>query len=89
MAVTPEASLDQALALARRLTPHDQARLIAQVAALLAEVPHQAPSPAHDAWARWVQLRADIAAHFPDAHPADRLDQDRRERDALLQHPGA
>jgi len=85
MSITAEPSLDQALALVRRLSPRDQARLIAQLVTALAEAPTALPPPVADGWAGWAALRADIAAHFPNAQLADRLAADRRERDERLQ----
>lgn len=81
-------TIDQALAVARRLSPRDQAQLIAHLAALLAESPTPALNTADTAWKRWEALRIDIATHFPDAHPAEQLDRDRRERDGVLQNDG-
>jgi hypothetical protein len=84
MSITAEPSLDQALALARRLTPRDQARLITQLVAALADAPTETPPTAEDAWSGWTALRDDIALHFPQARPAERLAADRREREAHL-----
>lgn len=80
---TSEPTLDQALALARRLSPQDQATLIGQLAqAMIARVAPDRPSGA-DAWARWSALRDDISRSFPQAQLSARLDADRRERDEL------
>lgn len=89
MSTTADPTLDQALALARRLTPRDQARLITQLVIALADSPTEAQPAASDAWSGWAALRADIAAHFPNARLADRLEADRRERDALLRGAGS
>lgn len=37
-----------------------------------------------DAWARWAALRETIGREHPDAHLAERLEADRRERDEAL-----
>lgn len=54
--------------------------------ALAAEAHPLPPTPAtgNDAWERLNQFRAEIAALYPDADIAGRLDRDRRERDAML-----
>jgi hypothetical protein len=80
-------SLDQALAVARRLSVRDQARLIAQLAATIADTPATPTTHDHDAWNGWAQLRADIATHYPDARLGTRLDQDRREREIRIPSP--
>jgi len=79
-------TLDQTLALARRLLPHERARLIAVLAEELVVAPAPAKSP--DAWARWAALRDDIARTYPDARPSKRLDADRRDRDRALRASG-
>lgn len=45
MSVTADPTLDQALGLARRLRPQDQAALIAQLAAELAAIAEASPKP--------------------------------------------
>ena len=76
--------LDQALTLARRLSPRDQARLISQLAELLAEQPAASSVTTTEAWAAWATLRSDIAREYPEAQLANRLETDRRQRDAEL-----
>ncbi|GAB4216862.1 MAG: hypothetical protein OHK0022_58500 [Roseiflexaceae bacterium] len=77
-------TLDQALALARRLSPQDRATLIARLAQELV-TPVVAPTPpASDVWARWTALRNDIEREHPNARLADRLHADRQERNAAL-----
>lgn len=82
MSTTSEATLDQALALARRLSPHDRAMLIGRLAQELAA---PVPLPAvGDAWAQWAALREEIRSAYPDARLGERLEADRRERDESL-----
>lgn len=83
MSTTSEPTLDQALALARRLSPHDRAALIGRLAQELA-APAAPKPPAADAWARWAALRDEIGRAFPDAQLGARLEADRRERDESL-----
>jgi TorA maturation chaperone TorD len=54
------ATLDEALAVARRLPPRDRARLIAQLAEELATAPPT--SPAIDAWDTLFAVMDEIAA---------------------------
>jgi sulfur relay (sulfurtransferase) DsrC/TusE family protein len=61
-------TLDVALALARRLSPADQARLIAQLAPAVAQSLAKKTSPAithQDSWAIIEQLRRDFYAQGP------------------------
>lgn len=81
---TSEPTLDQALALARRLSPQDRAALIGRLAQELA-APAAPPQPTTgDAWMRWAALRTEIGREHPDAQLGERLDADRRERDEAL-----
>jgi len=77
---------EQILVLARRLSPADQAYLVAQLAPAIAEaleVP--TPSAGDDAWRRLDQLREEFRAMEPGpVSMAEQLDRDRRERDAAL-----
>jgi hypothetical protein len=86
---TPTTTFAEVLAGARMLTPTERARLIALLAeelALRAQASNTAAQAAYDeAWARWDRLRADLAALGPTTPTlAEQLDQDRRERDAML-----
>jgi len=84
MSSTNEPTLNQALSLARRLSPQDRAALIARLAQELVAPASPAPTTNDDAWARWAALRETIGREHPDAHLAERLEADRRERDETL-----
>ena len=84
MVATHEPTVEQALALARRLSPRGRAELIGLLAQELVEPEIVPSSSSNDAWQRWDALRDDIAQNYPDAHLGDRLDADRSERDAAL-----
>lgn len=83
------ATFDQVLATARKLSPRDRARLIAQLAQELVVAPAVLPTfdrKSYDAaWKHWDQVREELYQQGP-ASPslAEQLDADRRERDALL-----
>jgi hypothetical protein len=85
---TTTATFADVLAGARMLTPTERARLIALLAEELATpIPHPPTPPAagNDAWERLNQFRTEIAALGPRTRTlAEQLDQDRRERDAML-----
>ena len=81
---TSEPTLDQALALARRLSPQNRAALISRLAHELASPTGPAQTTTNDAWARWADLREEIGRKYPDAHLAERLQTDRRERDEAI-----
>ncbi len=68
-----DASLDHVAELAQQLAPRDQARLIAQLVASMADARPANTVISEDAWDAWCALRQDIAQHFPDAHLAERL----------------
>ena len=78
--------LKQILDLARRLSPADQASLVAQLAPAIAEaLEAPAPSAGDDAWRRLDQLREEFRALEPGPiSMAEQLDRDRRSRDAAL-----
>lgn len=76
MTTENEITLDQALALARRLTPSDQLRLIARLAPQVAQALEQA-TPATPATPR-TPLYGRLAAHGP-APSAETIDATRRE----------
>ncbi len=85
--MTPEApTREQILDLARRLSPADQAYLVAQLAPAIAEaLEAPAPSAGDDAWRRLDQLREEFRALEPGPiSMAEQLDRDRRSRDAAL-----
>jgi hypothetical protein len=77
---------EQILVLARRLSPADQAYLVAQLAPAIAEaLEAPARSTSDDAWRRLDQLREEFRAMEPGpVSMAEQLDRDRRERDAAL-----
>jgi glycine/D-amino acid oxidase-like deaminating enzyme len=79
-----EPTLDQALTLARRLSPQDRATLIARLVQELVLVPAPAAASTDDPWAQWAALREEISREHPDARLAERLEADRRERDLAL-----
>ena len=81
---TRDPMVEQALALARRLSPRGRAELIGLLAQELVEPDVDPSSTSNDAWERWDALRDDIARTYPDTHLGDRLDADRNERDAAL-----
>ncbi len=85
MAITSEPTFDQALALARRLSPQNRAALIAQLARELV-VPVQPRSfmTKAEGWSRWSTLREEIGREYPNAQLGKRLEDDRRERDVAL-----
>lgn len=84
MPITSRPTLDQALALARRLSPQDRAALIGRLAQELAVPTAPAEPASNDAWARWAALREEIGRTYPEAQLGTRLDADRRERDAAI-----
>jgi len=84
MSSTAELTLDQALAMARRLSPQNQAALITRLIQGLVSSPTPAPPAPGDAWTQWAALRDEIGREHPDARLAERLEADRRERDAVL-----
>lgn len=84
MSTISEPTLDQALALARRLSPQDRAALIGRLAQELAAPVAPSQPSSDNVWARWAALREDIGRNFPDAQLGARLDADRRERDEAL-----
>jgi hypothetical protein len=77
---------EQILVLARRLSPADQAFIVAQLAPAIAEaLEAPAPSAGDDAWQRLDQLREEFRALEPGpVSMAEQLDRDRRARDAAL-----
>lgn len=80
-----DVTLDQALALARRLSPQDRATLIARLASELA-TPDAEPPAANDAWSRLDAFWQDIEALGPAAPSATaQLLADRRQRQATLE----
>ena len=88
MNTSSDVMLDQVLALARRLSPQDQATLIARLASELA-TPDAEPPPAHDAWSRLDAFWRDIEARGPAAHGAtEQLLADRQQRQATLEGRG-
>lgn len=86
MGIISEPTLDQALALARQLSPQHRATLIARLAQELVTPPRPTSPPAGDAWAAWATLREEIGRTYPQANLAARLEADRRERDGALGH---
>jgi hypothetical protein len=83
-------TLDDARQLVDQLSPLDQLRLIEylsrQIAPALAET-STAPAPvdAEDAWGKLARLREEFRELGPvSPSPAEQLDADRRERDAML-----
>jgi hypothetical protein len=83
---TDTPSREQILVLARRLSPADQAYLVAQLAPAIAEaLEAPVPSAGEDAWRRLDQLREEFRAMEPGPiSMTEQLDRDRRERDAAL-----
>jgi hypothetical protein len=83
-------TLDDARHLVDQLSPLDQLRLIEylsrQIAPALAATPAvPANVSAEDAWARLAQLREEFRQLGPvSPSPAEQLEADRRERDAML-----
>jgi hypothetical protein len=84
MSSTSEPTLEQALTLARRLSPQDRAALIGRLALELATPSASTSLADSDAWERWAALRDEIGSVYPDAQLGERLAADRRERDASL-----
>jgi hypothetical protein len=88
-------SLDDVQHLADQLSPLDQVRLIEylsrQIAPALAPPPDtSANAGAEDAWAKLARLREEFRQLGPvSPTPAEQLETDRRERDALLMGRGA
>jgi CubicO group peptidase (beta-lactamase class C family) len=88
MDTSSDVMLDQALALARRLSPQDRATLIARLAYELA-TPDAEPPPANDAWSRLEAFWRDIEALGPAAPSAtEQLFADRQQRQATLEGHG-
>lgn len=83
MTTTPY-EYEQILSLVRRLDRQARARLVAEVVQELAIDPAAETTQGQDAWARWAALRDDIGRTFPNAQLSERLDADRRERDAAV-----
>ncbi len=84
MSITSEPTLDQTLALARRLSPQDRATLIGRLAQELVAPAAPPQTATGDAWARWAALREEIGRMYPNAHLGEQLERDRRERDEAL-----
>lgn len=81
-------SLDHVQQLADQLSPLDQVRLIEhlsrQIAPALADAA-PAPSRDEDAWAKLARLREEFRQLGPvSPSPAEQLEADRRERDAMV-----
>jgi hypothetical protein len=81
-------TLDQALALARRLSARERARLIAALAAELAEPPHGESALANNAWANFQRLRDELAALPARRLASEQLEADRAERQVTLEGRG-
>lgn len=77
---TDTPTLDQALAIAQRLSRSDRAALITTLVQTLAV---EAPAPA-DGLARFQSFAADFRAAHPHADVSGRLEADRREREASM-----
>lgn len=84
MATVSEPTLDQALALARQLSPQQRATLITRLVQEFVTPPLPTSPPAGDVWAAWAALREQIGHAYPQANLAARLEADRRERDGAL-----
>ena len=77
-------TLDQTLALARRLSPQDRAALITRLVQELVTPAEPTHATSDTAWTRWVALCEEIGREHPNARLAERLEADRRERDEAL-----
>lgn len=83
-------SLDQVQQLADRLSPLDQARLIEHLSRRIVRALAETAAPANatsdeDAWAKLERLREELHQLGPvSPTPAEQLEADRRERDAMV-----
>jgi len=92
MTTTETPTIDQVLTLARRLSPRDQAHVVAALASQVAQaLPAALPALARraltpdEARALWVELRESMRAlPGPRRTLGEQLDADRRDRDRAL-----
>lgn len=82
------ATFEQTLVAARRLSPQERARLIAQLATELVAPADTAThvSATNDAWAQMQQFRQEFSELYPNARLAARLEADRQEREEGLRN---
>lgn len=88
MTQNPQPSLDQVMALAHYLPARDQARLVAQLVARLADAQPATTIISDDAWDAWAALRTEISQHLPPVHLLERLEANRNEHNPGLSNAG-